>query len=47
LWQLEQGNRDQAQYHLSRIGKICGTDSDEYKSLALALEKPTGTGLVY
>jgi len=47
LWQLEQGNRDQAQYHLSRIGKICGTDCDEYKSLALALEKPTGTGLVY
>src|ERR1700731_101500 len=39
LWQVEQGNRDQAQYHLSRIGKICGTDCDEYKSLALALEK--------
>jgi tetratricopeptide (TPR) repeat protein len=47
LWQLEQGNRDQAQYHLSRIGKICGTDCDEYKSLALALEKPAGTGLAY
>jgi tetratricopeptide (TPR) repeat protein len=47
LWQLEQGNRDQAQYHLSRIGKICGTDCDEYKSLALALEKPTGSDLVY
>jgi tetratricopeptide (TPR) repeat protein len=47
LWQLEQGNRDQAQYHLSRIGKICGTDCDEYRSLASALEKPTGTGLVY
>jgi tetratricopeptide (TPR) repeat protein len=47
LWQLEQGNRDQAQYHLSRIGKICGTDCAEYRSLAMALEKPTGTGLVY
>lgn len=47
LWQLEQGNRDQAQYHLSRIGKICGTDCAEYRSLAAALEKPPGTGLVY
>ena len=47
LWQLEQGNRESAQYHLSRIGKICGTDCAEYRSLALALEKPTGTGLVY
>jgi tetratricopeptide (TPR) repeat protein len=47
LWQLEQGNRDQAQYHLNRIGAICGTDCAEYKSLAAALEKPAGTGLVY
>ena len=47
LWQLEQGNRDQAQYHLSRIGELCGTDCPEYRSLAAALEKPTGTGLVY
>jgi tetratricopeptide (TPR) repeat protein len=47
LWQLEQGNRDQAQYHLSRISKICGTDCAEYKSLASALDQPTGTGLVY
>src|ERR1700676_3377685 len=47
LWQLEQGNRESAQYHLSRIGKICGTDCAEYRSLALALEKPTGSGLVY
>ncbi len=47
LWQLEQGNRDQAQYHLSRIGQICGTDCAEYRSLAAALEKPPGTGLVY
>jgi tetratricopeptide (TPR) repeat protein len=47
LWQLEQGNRDSAQYHLSRIRQICGTDCAEYKSLAMALAQPTGTGLVY
>ena len=47
LWQLEQGNRDQAQYHLSRIAALAGTDSEEYRSLAAALEKPPGTGLVY
>ena len=47
LWQIEQGNRDQAQYHLSRIAAICGTDCDEYRSLAAALEKPPGTGLIY
>jgi tetratricopeptide (TPR) repeat protein len=47
LWQIEQGNRDSAQYHLNRIGAICGTDCPEYKSLAAALEKPPGTGLVY
>jgi tetratricopeptide (TPR) repeat protein len=47
LWQLEQGNRDQAQYHLNKIGQICGTDCAEYRSLASALERPTGTGLVY
>ncbi|HEV7879960.1 tetratricopeptide repeat protein [Bradyrhizobium sp.] len=47
LWQVEQGNRDQAQYHLSRIAAISGTTSEEYRSLADALEKPPGTGLVY
>ena len=47
LWQVEQGNRDEAQYHLSRIAAISGTASEEYKSLADALEKPPGTGLVY
>jgi tetratricopeptide (TPR) repeat protein len=47
LWQVEQGNRDQAQYHLGRIAAISGTASEEYKSLAAALEKPPGTGLVY
>jgi tetratricopeptide (TPR) repeat protein len=47
LWQIEQGNREQAQYHLSRIAAICGADCAEYRSLATALEKPPGTGLVY
>jgi tetratricopeptide (TPR) repeat protein len=47
LWQVEQGNRDQAQYHLSRLAALAGTDSEEYRSLAAALEKPPGTGLVY
>ena len=47
LWQVEQGNRDQAQYHLTRIGALCGSGCDEYKSLAAALEKAPGTGLVY
>jgi tetratricopeptide (TPR) repeat protein len=47
LWQLEQGNRESAQYHLGRIKQICGTDCTEYKSLAMALDQPAGTGLVY
>src|SRR5712672_134155 len=47
LWQVEQGNRDSAQYHLSRIAAISGTASEEYRSLADALAKPPGTGLVY
>jgi len=47
LWQVEQGNRDQAQYHLNKIAQLTGTASEEYRSLAAALEKPPGTGLVY
>ena len=47
LWQIERGNRDAAEYHLSRIGEICGTDCAEYRSLAAALEQPPGAGLVY
>jgi tetratricopeptide (TPR) repeat protein len=47
LWQLEQGNREQAQYHLNRIAALAGTGSEEYRSLAAALEQPPGTGLVY
>ena len=47
LWQLEQGNRDQAQYHLNKIALLAGTGSAEYRSLAAAMEVPPGTGLVY
>ena len=47
LWQLEQGNREQAEYHLRKIAQLAGTDSSEYRSLAAALESPPGTGLVY
>ena len=47
LWQLEQGNREQAEYHLQKIALLVGTDSSEYRSLSAALEKPPGTGLVY
>ena len=47
LWQIEQGNREQAQYHLAKVAQLAGTSSEEYRSLAAALEKPPGTGLVY
>jgi tetratricopeptide (TPR) repeat protein len=47
LWQLERGNREQALYHLGRIASICGTDCQEYRSLAAALDQPTGSALVY
>ena len=47
LWQLEQGNREQAQYHLNKIASLAGTDSSEYRSLAAALDQPTGATLVY
>jgi tetratricopeptide (TPR) repeat protein len=47
FWQIEQGNRDQAEYHLRRIAEICGTDCYEYRSLAAALEQPTDAALIY
>jgi tetratricopeptide (TPR) repeat protein len=47
LWQVEQGNRDQAQYHLNKIAALTGKESPEYKSLASALEKAPGSGLTY
>ena len=47
LWQVEQGNRDQAQYHLNKLASLTGTNSAEYKSLANALAQAPGTGLTY
>jgi tetratricopeptide (TPR) repeat protein len=47
LWQLERGNREQAQYHLNKIASLCGTGCAEYRSLADALGKAPGAGLVY
>ena len=35
------------QYHLDRIAQLVGTKSEEYRSLAEAIDKPPGTGLVY
>jgi tetratricopeptide (TPR) repeat protein len=37
LWQVEQGNRQQAQYHLAKLEQLAGTDSEEYRSLAQAI----------
>jgi len=37
LWQVEQGHRERAQYHLDRIAALCGTSCEEYKSLADAI----------
>jgi tetratricopeptide (TPR) repeat protein len=47
LWQVEQGNRDQAQYHLNKLASLTGKNSAEYKSLADALAQTPGTGLTY
>jgi tetratricopeptide (TPR) repeat protein len=37
LWQVEQGNRQQAQYHLAKLEQLAGKDSAEYRSLAQAI----------
>jgi hypothetical protein len=47
LWQIEQGERDRAQYHLSPIAAICGAGCEAYRSLAAALEKQPGAGPIY
>jgi len=47
VWQVEQGNLEQGQYHRSRIAGLNGTACEEYTSLAAALKRPPGTGLVY
>src|SRR5258708_26603410 len=36
LWQIEQGNRDHAQYHLSPIAAMCGTGWQEQRAVAAA-----------
>ncbi|MBI5128296.1 MAG: tetratricopeptide repeat protein [Rhodopseudomonas palustris] len=43
LWQVEQGHRERAQYHLDRIAALCGnTACEEYKSLAEAIGSGAG-----
>ncbi len=37
LWQVEQGNREQAKFHLAKIESLAGRDSVEYQSLSAAL----------
>lgn len=37
LWQVEQGNREQAKYHLAKIEQLAGKNSVEYQSLSAAL----------
>ena len=48
LWQIEQGNREQAQYHLNRIGAICGTDCARVQVAGRRARKPARhrTGLL-
>ncbi|MGP9811326.1 tetratricopeptide repeat protein [Rhodopseudomonas sp. NSM] len=44
LWQVEQGNRERAQYHLDRIAALCGnTACEEYTSLADAIGRGGGS----
>lgn len=37
LWQVEQGHRDRAEYHLKKIEEIAGKDNEDYRNLAAAL----------
>ena len=41
LWQVEQGNRERAMYHLHKIEELAGKDSEDYRSLAAALASST------
>lgn len=48
LWQLEQGNRTQAQVHLDKIASLCGTSCAEYRSLSEAMGTVAAGGrLIY
>ncbi|WP_041798681.1 tetratricopeptide repeat protein [Rhodopseudomonas palustris] len=43
LWQVEQGHRERARYHLDRIAALCGnTSCAEYTSLAEAIAGGAG-----
>ena len=42
LWQIEQGHRDRAAYHLRKLEALCGTGCPEYRSLAAALDNNSG-----
>lgn len=37
LWQVEQGHRDRAEYHLKKIEELAGKDNEDYRNLAAAL----------
>jgi tetratricopeptide (TPR) repeat protein len=37
LWQIEQGHRERAEYHLKKIEEIVGKDNEDYRNLAAAL----------
>lgn len=41
LWQLEQGHRERAEYHLKKIEEIAGKDNEDYRNLAAALASST------
>jgi tetratricopeptide (TPR) repeat protein len=48
LWQLERGNRAQAQVHLDKIASLCGTSCAEFRSLSEAMGTVAAGGrLVY
>ncbi|WP_424630022.1 tetratricopeptide repeat protein [Bradyrhizobium sp. SYSU BS000235] len=41
LWQVEQGNRERAEYHLKKIEELAGKDNEDYRNLAAALASGT------
>lgn len=47
LWQLEQGNRAQAQVHLDKIAGLCGTSCAEYRSLSKAMGTVAAGGRLF
>ena len=47
LWQVEQGNRDQAQYHLNRIAQLTGTQARNIARSPPRWKSRRAPGLVY